>query len=322
MTDEKKYRTEVPNIIDDLGLDPHERALYVHYKRSCGGNDCEWIESVRITGQRTKMSHTRAASARASLVERGLIQLIPKGNDGTAVKIVNIWELNTLFYQDDDRPDIDGWTVKQLKEKYQGVNNVYTLEPSVNNMNTSVNNVYNKKEPLENKQIQELPKGNGATPQPPLVILSEEPTAEPIPEENLLPDSPELLLLFEKINRNRKLRSWGPVKKFNSIEQKQSFQESASLLGIKEFEAGITKGMKKGLTNLSSLVNWIGGYKTKNGANSGRHNQGRTTQGQSAFNDNSGQGSGGESPTETDGISPERLAKLDRLSVTYPTDSG
>lgn len=169
MTDEKRYRTEIPNIIDDLGLDPHERALYVHYKRSCGGNDCEWIESARVTGERTKMSHTRASIARSSLVKRGLIQLIPKGNDGTAVKIVDIWELNTIFYQTKERPDVDGWTVQQLREWCQGVNNSYTseeeckqyehLEQGVNNSYTSVNNVYNKKEHEES-----IPKGSGKKP--------------------------------------------------------------------------------------------------------------------------------------------------------------
>ncbi len=179
MTDEKRWRTEVPNIIDDLGLDPHERALYVHYKRSCGGNDCEWTESARVTGQKTKMSHTRAASARASLVKRGLIQLIPKGNDGTAVRIVNIWELNTLFYQDDNRPDIDGWTVEQLKEKYQGVNIIYTLEPSVNNVYTSVNNVYNKKEPIKKEPLKKDSPFRDGEPSPtPKEVKVKEPTVK------------------------------------------------------------------------------------------------------------------------------------------------
>lgn len=176
-------------------------------------------------------------------------------------------------------------------------------------------NLHKNRKNQETDLTEELPKGNGATPQP-LVILPE----EPIPEETLLPDSSETLFLFEKINHNRKLRSWGPVKKFKSLEQKQKCQAAATRLGFKRFKTGITKGLEKGLTDLTSLVNWID--KWEKGVSDGRYNQGRTTQGQSAFNDNSGQGSGGEGPAETDGISPERLAKLDRLSVTYPTDSG
>lgn len=163
MTDEKKFRTEIPNIIDDLGLDPHERALYVHYKRACGAGDCEWIESVRITAQRTKMSIGQTSQARNRLVERGLIRTIRKGNDGTAVRIVNIWDLNTTFYSQEPeyRPDIDGWTVEQLKEWCAGVHIMNTLdneasnsehsEPSgVHNMKASVHNMNNKKEPNKN----------------------------------------------------------------------------------------------------------------------------------------------------------------------------
>jgi hypothetical protein len=178
MTDEKKFRTEIPNIVDDLGLDPHERALYVHYKRACGGNDCEWIESVRITAQRTKMSIGQASQARNRLVERGLIQTIRKGNDGTAIRVINIWDLNNTFYSQEGRPDIDGWTINQLREWFEGVHIMNTLdiessqyehseEPEktgVHIMNTGVHNMNNKKEPYKNQ----LPKGNSGKPQQPI----------------------------------------------------------------------------------------------------------------------------------------------------------
>lgn len=197
MSDEKRYRTEIPNIIDDLGLDPHERALYVHYKRSCGGNDCEWVESARVTGQKTKMSHTRASTARKSLVDRGLVCLVPKGNDGTAIRVIDIWELNTLFYQDKHRPDIDGWTINQLKEHYPGVNIIYTLEqeePSnsetegvgVNNVNTSVNNMNNKKEPIKKE-------------------LEGKEENSPIPEKSLSPSQKMFTVLAEVCRCNIKL---------------------------------------------------------------------------------------------------------------------
>lgn len=130
---------------------------------------------------------------------------------------------------------------------------------------------------LENPSnpTEELPKGNGATPHLPLVENPEtEPTPEePIPEETLLPDSPELLLLFEKINHNRKLKGWGPTKQFKSIEQKQTFQEAATRLGFKRFEAGITKGLRKGLTDLPSLVNWIASWETKGKSGAKRNGQ-------------------------------------------------
>lgn len=163
---------------------------------------------------------------------------------------------------------------------------------------------------------EELPKGNGGSPQLPLVENPEtEPTPEePIPEETLLPDSPELLLLFEKINHNRKLRNWTPVKSFKSSEQKQKCQAAAIRLGFKRFKTGITKGLEKGLTDLASLVNWID--KWEKGANSGQHNQSGNTQSQSTLAGDPGQESSREGPPETDRISPERLAALERLTFT------
>lgn len=136
--------------------------------------------------------------------------------------------------------------------------------------------------PTEISNTEELPKGNGATPHQPLVENFEEPIPEPeevapeepiTPQETLLPDSPEALFLFEKINHNRKLRSWGPVKNFKSLEQKQKCQGAASRLGNKRFKAGITKGLEKGLTDLASLVNWIALWETKNKKGSRQNGQ-------------------------------------------------
>lgn len=50
------HRTQIPNIVDDLGLDPYERALYVHYKRVCGENQGAYCyEATKTTAQKTKM---------------------------------------------------------------------------------------------------------------------------------------------------------------------------------------------------------------------------------------------------------------------------
>jgi hypothetical protein len=35
-----KYRTEIPNIIFDLGLDPYELALYTYFKKIAGDGGC------------------------------------------------------------------------------------------------------------------------------------------------------------------------------------------------------------------------------------------------------------------------------------------
>lgn len=249
MTNEKKFRTEIPNIIDDLGLDPHERALYVHYKRACGAGDCEWVESVRITAQRTKMSIGQTSQARNRLVERGLIRTIRKGNDGTAVRVVNIWDLNTTFYSQEHKPDIDGWTVQQLKEWCEGVHNMNTLEDkasdsehlnepdvsSVHNVNTGVHNMNNKKEPIKNK------------------VLSKDNTAA---NTALLPDTKYSQLLFEKLAKEFEARGRRPPVKFPSLACKRKFDARATYLNGSTATA-IDRALEKGIMAVTGVTDFI-----------------------------------------------------------------
>jgi hypothetical protein len=75
-SDLKKYRTEIPNMIFDIGLTPYEVALYGHLKRVCGaekGGKC-W-KSVSTLSRETGMSAGRVSEARAELARRGLIHM-------------------------------------------------------------------------------------------------------------------------------------------------------------------------------------------------------------------------------------------------------
>ena len=109
----KRWRTEIPNIIDDLGLDPYERTLYVHYKRVCGANDGACWESVRTTAKKTVMGHGTVSQARRRLEKRGLITCT-KSNQTVFVQMVDIWAVNMAFYLEKDRPDIRGWSIQQV----------------------------------------------------------------------------------------------------------------------------------------------------------------------------------------------------------------
>lgn len=125
------YRTQIPNIIDDLGLDPFERALYVHYKRTCGENpDGYSNETTETISGKLRMSTGQVSNARKSLITRGLI--IATSTRPVVVKIVNIWELNRIYYQAEreSRPNIDGWTVNQLK---LWSSNIHTVKLSEHN---------------------------------------------------------------------------------------------------------------------------------------------------------------------------------------------
>ena len=78
-SDLKKYRTEIPNMIFDIGLTPYEVALYGHLKRVCGaekGGKC-W-KSVSTLSRETGMSAGRVSEARAELARRGLMASPPK----------------------------------------------------------------------------------------------------------------------------------------------------------------------------------------------------------------------------------------------------
>lgn len=108
------HRTQIPNIVDDLGLDPYERALYVHYKRVCGENQGAYcFEATKTTAQKVKMSTGQVSEARRNLANRGLI--IVQDGRPIVVTVINVWELNTQFYHLEHRPDIDGWTIEQIK---------------------------------------------------------------------------------------------------------------------------------------------------------------------------------------------------------------
>jgi hypothetical protein len=135
-SDLKKYRTEIPNMIFDIGLTPYEVALYGHFKRVCGaepGGMC-W-KSVSTLSRETGMSAGRVSEARAELARRGLIHMRqPKGpGTGVTVIIVDIWPQNMVRYSAEGNPS-----------QYEG---------GLHNMKGYPSRSETKKEPLEEKPI-------------------------------------------------------------------------------------------------------------------------------------------------------------------------
>jgi DNA-binding transcriptional MocR family regulator len=135
-SDLKKYRTEIPNMIFDIGLTPYEVALYGHLKRVCGaekGGKC-W-KSVSTLSRETGMSAGRVSEARAELARRGLIYMRqPKGpGTGVTVTIVDIWPQNMVRYSAEGNPS-----------QYEG---------GLHNMKGNPSRGETKKEPLEEEPI-------------------------------------------------------------------------------------------------------------------------------------------------------------------------
>ncbi len=107
-SDLRKWRTELPNLYDDLGLDPYEFRLVAHYKRV--GN-C--TESVRTTALKCGMSAAQVTIKRRSLAEKGIIA-VTEVRAGTIVKVVDVWPVNFEVYSQ----RLFKWTDGESLRKY------------------------------------------------------------------------------------------------------------------------------------------------------------------------------------------------------------
>lgn len=99
--DLRKYRIEIPNIVDDMGLSPYELRLYVHIKRRAGageGGTCR--EGTRRMAAVCKMSIGQVSQAKQKLKEAGLINVElgvgPSSPD--VITITDIWPKNFRTY--------------------------------------------------------------------------------------------------------------------------------------------------------------------------------------------------------------------------------
>ncbi len=100
------YWTQIPNIVDDLDLDPYEFRLYIAYKRVAGdGGSCYMKTSTLL--QKTKMGERKFQKCKKSLAEPrvelgglSLIKIIPryhsleKSRLPDDVIITDIWGVN------------------------------------------------------------------------------------------------------------------------------------------------------------------------------------------------------------------------------------
>lgn len=93
------YRTEIPNLIDDMGLTVYEYRLYGHYKRVTGDNGQCW-ESTRTSAKICTMSISQVSKAKRGLTRKGWIIVESRPNNQTdLITIVNVWAQNLQAYQ-------------------------------------------------------------------------------------------------------------------------------------------------------------------------------------------------------------------------------
>ena len=99
---DKKYFTQIPNIVDELGLSPLEECLYFFYKRHSykGGGAVEI--GVRDLMNRFGCGAKAIRKAKGKLVELGLIDVesFPKADSRPdRVTVLDIWERNFEFFK-------------------------------------------------------------------------------------------------------------------------------------------------------------------------------------------------------------------------------
>ena len=95
----REYRTEIPNMILELGLTVYELALYVHLKRTAGDSGGSW-KSTQTLAKETGMSSGSIVKAKRGLVARELIKLekTPHETGTDQIAIVPVWEKNFLYF--------------------------------------------------------------------------------------------------------------------------------------------------------------------------------------------------------------------------------
>jgi hypothetical protein len=100
--DLRKYRTELPNIVDDLGLSPHAYRLYGHMKRVCGANPSgQCYQGTRTLAKHCKMSVGKISEAKKELIAFKLIavETFPASkNKPDQIRILDVWRANFERY--------------------------------------------------------------------------------------------------------------------------------------------------------------------------------------------------------------------------------
>lgn len=154
--DLRKYRTEIPNTVDDMGLSVYAFRLYAHLKRVAGdGGRC--FQGRRKLAEHCGMSSGMITNAKRELVERGLIEIAPgdsKTSTSDTITIVDIWQEN--FKQFANRTP--GHTVTTPSHHMTTPGHTVTHPGHV---------VDHKKEPVKKEPVKKEPITSCASAQPP-----------------------------------------------------------------------------------------------------------------------------------------------------------
>lgn len=165
--DLRRYRTEIPNIIDDMNLSVYAFRLYVHLKRVAGANGGECWQGVRTMSKKCNMSASTIKQAKEELVARGLIHVErrdPTKGESDVISILDIWAQNFAAFTtqtNDEQPDRTAITPDRV-----------AITPD----RTAII----RSNPIKNKPMKKEPEGDqSAAPTPPAPPPSEETVTDP-----------------------------------------------------------------------------------------------------------------------------------------------
>jgi hypothetical protein len=134
------WRIEVPNLVDDLDLDPYAFRLYVHARRVCGARGGVCYESTRTLADKCAMSVGKVSEAKRALVAVGLIRVkAGSRKDGTAdeITVTDIWAQNHAHFS----------TLARQKQERALAAPVPTQAGGVHSLNTPCSGSEPKKHP-------------------------------------------------------------------------------------------------------------------------------------------------------------------------------
>lgn len=150
-SDLRKWRTELPNLYFEIGLDPYEIALLSHYKRVGNCN-----ESVETTATKTKMSTGKVSQVRHSLWKKWkLVTLTRNKYGGFVVKVKDIWEENFAFFSkrkaDKEKRASRGEGVHRVKKGFTTRRGASPRGEGVHQVKQRSNN--SKKQPVKKQPV-------------------------------------------------------------------------------------------------------------------------------------------------------------------------
>jgi hypothetical protein len=106
-SNERRWFTMIPHIVDDMGLDPYAYRLYGHLRRVAGENGACW-QSTDTLAEHCKMSAGSVSNAKTALADAGLIKIEHKTKNGTRyhhITIIDVWAKNRAAFTDSPEED-------------------------------------------------------------------------------------------------------------------------------------------------------------------------------------------------------------------------